>query len=166
MTVDEAQLVRVRRATAGDLAAVAAIERQCFADPWTEQGFASSLALPQARFLLAEEVARSSAPGEPGGAVLVGYVVALVVGDEAEVADLAVAPSARRRGIAGMLLDRFIAEAVESGVARLFLEVREGNAAARRLYESRMFSEVGRRRGYYNGPREDALVLRRDSLPT
>lgn len=156
----------MRAATAGDLAAVAAIEAECFSDPWSADAFASSLALPQACFYLAEEVGGDGPEeGIAGAAKLLGYVVALTVGDEGEVANLAVAPAARRRGLGGVLLDRFVAESERAGVRVLFLEVRESNVAARRLYESRGFAQVGRRRGYYRTPDEDALVLRRDFAP-
>ena len=100
-----------------------------------------------------------------GGASLIGYVLALIAADEAEIADLAVTPAARRRGVGGLLLDRVSRAAADRGVRVLYLEVRESNVAARRLYESRSFLPVGRRRGYYRHPPEDALVLRRDLEP-
>jgi ribosomal-protein-alanine N-acetyltransferase len=157
--------IRIREATGEDLAKVAAIERQCFADPWSADAFASSLALAPIRFFLAEEVGPGGGEALSGAPVLRGYVVALVFGEEGEVANLAVAPAARRQGLGGILLDHFIAESERSGVRILYLEVRESNVAARRLYESRGFGAVGRRRGYYRAPDEDALVLRRDSAP-
>jgi ribosomal-protein-alanine N-acetyltransferase len=92
--------------------------------------------------------------------------VALIAGDEGEIADLAVAPSARRRGVGGALLDRVVRDAAASGVGALYLEVRESNAGAIALYRSRGFGAVGRRRGYYRHPSEDALVLRREIAPT
>ena len=91
--------------------------------------------------------------------------MALLYGEEGEIADLAVAPAARRRGIGGVLLDRVVATAMESGVGALYLEVRESNVAARALYQSRGFDMVGRRRGYYSRPAEDALLLRRSLGP-
>ena len=158
--------VTVRGAVGADLAAVAKIEAVSFSDPWTADAFASALAMPHIRFFVAEEEggARSDGTGA-GDSVLLGYVVALVVADEGEIADLAVAPSARRRGIGGLLLDRVAEEAEGLGIRALYLEVRESNAAARALYESRGYSPVGRRRGYYQSPAEDALLLRRELAP-
>jgi ribosomal-protein-alanine N-acetyltransferase len=156
----------VRPAVGADLAAVAAIESLSFSDPWTADAFASSLELGHIRFFVAEE--REEGRGSDGGRagtgepVLLGYVVALVVADEGEIADLAVAPSARRRGIGGLLLDRVAAESEQMGIRALYLEVRESNVAARALYQARGFAPVGRRRGYYQSPTEDALLLRRD----
>ena len=82
-------------------------------------------------------------------------------GDEGEIANLAVAPSARRHGIGAALLDASLGEARRRGVKQVYLEVRESNAAARALYERRGFSVVGRRKRYYRHPDEDALLLRR-----
>lgn len=93
-----------------------------------------------------------------------GFGLARVVGTEAEILTLAVHPGARRRGQGAQLLDR-LTEAVRArGAERLFLEVAEGNAPARRLYATRGFAEAGRRRGYSrraDGGREDALILER-----
>ncbi|MEP7000966.1 MAG: ribosomal protein S18-alanine N-acetyltransferase [bacterium] len=141
---------------------VVGIERDSFADPWSRQSFESSLELDRIRFMVAVEAGRRS---ETGGETILGYVVALLLFDEAEIADLAVAPSARRRGIGGLLLDRAATEAASAGVRSLYLEVRESNSAARALYESRSFVAVGRRRGYYQHPPEDALLLKRDLGP-
>jgi ribosomal-protein-alanine N-acetyltransferase len=90
----------------------------------------------------------------------------MVAGAEAEVADLAVAPAARRRGIGRALIDRLLSDLEREGVLAVFLEVRESNRAARALYESRAFHGVGRRRGYYRFPLEDALLLKRELGPT
>ena len=157
--------VGVRHAVGTDLEPIAAIERVSFSDPWSVESLASALSLPHGRFFVAED-AEGKRAGRGGAAVLLGYVVALLYGEEGEIADLAVAPAARRLGVGGLLLDRVVAEAMESGVRALYLEVRESNSAARALYESRGFGIVGRRRGYYQRPFEDALVLRRNLSST
>jgi len=149
----------VRRAEAGDLARITEIERASFADPWTTDALATAMDLPHLRFLVAEEDGGSRSR-------VVGYVVALVMGDEGEIADLAVDPSVRRSGVGGLLLDRVESEMVRCGVQAIYLEARESNVAALGLYQSRGFEAVGRRRGYYRQPVEDALVLRRDIAPT
>ena len=158
MTVFPGETLSIRRCVPTDLEQIARIEQASFSDPWSFETFSAALALPHMRFLVAEEAGR----GGGGAPVLVGYVVALVVADEGEIADLAVAPSARRRGIARELLERMSSDVVEVGVRALYLEVRESNSAARALYESLGFEQVGRRRGYYQYPSEDALLLRRD----
>lgn len=162
MTGLAAATLAVRWAERRDLPAVVAIERASFSDPWTADSFAQALVADRMRMLVAEDDAGSGS----GGVALVGYVLALHLGVEGEVADLAVAPGVRRRGVGGLLLDRISRELAREGVRELFLEVRELNVAARGLYESRGFGVVGRRRGYYRHPPEDALVLRRDLGPS
>ena len=92
---------------------------------------------------------------------IAGYVVAWFAADEGEIANLAVREPTRRRGIGAALLDAALVEAGRRGAVNMYLEVRESNEAARALYASRGFEEVGRRRGYYHRPVEDAVVLRR-----
>jgi ribosomal-protein-alanine N-acetyltransferase len=147
--------VTIRAARAADLLRIATIEQESFSDPWTYDALATAMALPHVRFLVAEE---------GGGAAgrLLGYVVALVMGDEGEIADLAVDPVARRHGIGAMLLARMEDDVTRAGVRTLFLEVRESNGAALGLYGARGFQPVGRRRAYYRVPVEDALVLKRE----
>jgi len=89
----------------------------------------------------------------------VGYSVVFQVADEAELANIAVAASARRRGVAHALLGALLDRAGRDDVRSMFLEVRESNAAARALYERFGFTGMTRRRGYYRRPEEDALVL-------
>lgn len=160
--------VVIRPAVAADVVQVATIETACFADPWTEEAFHSSLAMSHFRFLVLEGEGDGEGEGNPaatGAPPLVGYVLAMVLGVEGEIADIAVSPAARGRGLGGLLLDRMMDDLADEGVRTVYLEVRESNLAARRLYESRGFGALGRRRGYYRHPPEDALVLRRDLVP-
>ena len=126
------------------------MERTCYSDPWPSASFAGLPDNPAIHFTIARR---------PEGA-LAGYVIAWFVADEGEVANLAVAPAQRRQGVGGVLLDAVLADATARGTRALFLEVRESNVAARRLYASRKFEEVGRRPRYYRSPEEDALILR------
>jgi ribosomal-protein-alanine acetyltransferase len=141
---------RVRPATRADLAAIAAIEQAAFSDPWSPTSFRSLLDNPAVVFAVADD----------GGAVA-GYSVAWFAADEAELANVAVSAPARGRGVGALLLDAVLAEAARRGARTVYLEVRESNAAARRLYATRHFAEVGRRKRYYRTPVEDALVLAR-----
>jgi len=141
----------LRAARDSDLDAVLAIEHASFGDPWNLRAFADLIDDPRVAFLVAEV----------GGRVR-GYVVAWFVLDEGEIGNLAVASDARRQGLGARLLDGAIAEVRKSDVDTLYLEVRDSNSAARALYASRGFVEVGRRREYYRRPKEDALVLRLD----
>ncbi len=90
---------------------------------------------------------------------LLGYLCRWIVADEMQVLNVAVAPAARRRGIGAALVAEARREARARGCASLTLEVRRGNVAARGLYRSQGFAEVGVRPGYYARD-EDALILR------
>ncbi len=140
----------LRPVHADDLEAIAAIEQVAFSDPWSASAFADLMTYGHARTIVALDAA---------GEVL-GYCVLLHVLDEGEIANIAVAPAFRGRGIAARLLDDALGAAVRMGLRSVFLEVRLSNEAARGLYGSRGFSSVGRRRGYYQDPLEDALILR------
>ena len=162
MSIAASGTIEIRVAQARDLPSIVAIEQASFSDPWTTDAFESALGMHRMSLLVAEDRAEE---GRGSGPTLVGYVVALLLGVEAEIADLAVTPPARRRGIGGLLLDRVVGDLAATGVGAVFLEVRESNSAARALYESRGFAAVGRRRAYYQHPVEDALILKRETGP-
>jgi ribosomal-protein-alanine N-acetyltransferase len=88
-----------------------------------------------------------------------GYVIALAAADECEILNIAVSATSRRTGLGGTLLDSALERAAARGAEQFYLEVRESNEAAKRLYASRGFNELSRRRKYYRDPVEDALVL-------
>lgn len=151
---------RVRAAEPRDVGAVAAIEQASFGDPWSAGSFVGLLDNPGVLFAVAEQ-------GDAvAGYAVAGYVVAWFAADEAEVANVAVAAAVRGRGIGALLVDTALAESARRGAATVYLEVRESNVPARRLYASRGFAEVGRRRRYYRNPVEDALVLARTLAPS
>jgi ribosomal-protein-alanine N-acetyltransferase len=143
--------IAMRRAREADVDRILAIEQASFADPWSRSAFVELLDDPRVAFLIAD-----------AGGTVRGYIVAWFVLDEGEIGNLAVHADARRQGVGALLLDAAIAAVRKSRVESLYLEVRDSNAAARALYASRGFAEVGRRREYYRRPKEDALVLRLD----
>ena len=165
MTTLASRPLHIRRAVRADLGAMLRIEQASFADPWTVDSLATALSLERMRVLVAESGDEGRKGGDAAAEVL-GYVVALLVGPEAEIADLAVSPDARRQGIGRALLAGALAELRAAAVRTVYLEVRESNRTARALYETNGFEAVGRRRGYYRSPVEDALVLRREIGPT
>jgi ribosomal-protein-alanine N-acetyltransferase len=142
----------LRPARAGDIGSIAKIERSCFSDPWSEESFGRLLDVPPAIFLVALF---------PPDDAIAGYIIAFSVGEDAEVLNVAVDPRFRGKGLAGQMLDAVLIQLGGQGVRTAFLEVRESNQAARSLYKSREFREIGRRKNYYRRPVEDALVLRR-----
>ncbi len=144
--------MRIRPAGSGDLAEVVRTEIASFATPWSPHTFLSLLDRETVLFRIAE-----SEDGE-----MLGHGILWWVLDEGELANLAVRPEARGRGIGRRLLDVLLAEAALRGVERVFLEVRESNGVAIELYRERGFDQVGIRRKYYSSPVEDALVLQLD----
>ena len=90
---------------------------------------------------------------------VVAFLIARQVKDEAEVLNVAVARENRRRGEGGALLRSAVVELRKRGVSRVFLEVRESNAAGIAFYGKHSFSKIGRREGYYRDPAEAAIVM-------
>lgn len=130
--------VTLRLLQEADLPVVNLIEHASYSVPWSEETFRGLLRRRDAEVWAAEHA----------GTVL-GYAVFWQVLDQGELGNVAVAPEARRNGLARALVGRVLERAAARGVRELFLEVRPSNAGARRLYESYGFVAVGRRRNYY-----------------
>ncbi len=141
----------LRLARESDVPGISRVENSSFADPWSEADFKSVMSAPQAIFLVAAD----------SDDCIAGYVLVMTVLEEAEVLNIAVDPASRGVSLGGRLLDAGMAEALNRGAHEIFLEVRESNEAALRLYRSRGFEAISRRNKYYRTPVEDALVLRR-----
>ncbi len=138
---------RVVRMTASHIPALAALEKECFADPWSEKGLAEELDNPCARFFVAERMN-----------TVLGYLGTHVVADEMSVTNIAVKEEHRRHGIARALLSEARAFAEKQTLSRITLEVRVSNEAAIRLYESEGFVKDGIRPNFYSHPTEDAAI--------
>lgn len=96
---------------------------------------------------------------------MMGFVLSRMAADEAEILTIGVAPLARRKGIAGLLLSTHLGRLTAAGTRRVFLEVDHENHAALALYASFGFQKVGERKAYYRraeGDSAKALVMRRD----
>ena len=143
--------MEIRKMTAREVPQVAELEKLCFAMPWSEKSVAGELDNPLALWLVAME-----------GDRLAGYVGSQTVMDETDMMNLAVGSEFRRQGVGEALVNALTASLKELGSRCLTLEVRDSNEAARALYGKLGFTEIGRRRGYYRDPREDALILRKE----
>mgnify|MGYP004547620373 FL=1 len=130
---------------------IALLERECFADPWSEQSIASELHNPLSLWLVAQE-----------GQTLLGYVGSQTCQDETDMMNIAVSPASRRQGVARALIEALVSALRQRGSKQLTLEVRASNGPARQLYESLGFLQVGLRKNYYRNPKEDALILRKE----
>lgn len=144
--------VRIVPMTADHLDEAAALERVCFSDPWSRNMLAEELDNALAAFLAALD----------GTGAVVGYAGLQVVLDEGYILNIAVRPDCRRQQIASQLLEVFINFAQGNRLSFLTLEVRASNAPAIALYERWGFAEAGRRRNYYEHPREDAVIMTRE----
>lgn len=129
------------------------LERICFSRPWSRKMLAEELENQCAAFLVAEEAVTGK---------VVGYAGLLVVADEGYITNVAVFPEYRRQGIAAQIIQVFINFAQGNHLAFLTLEVRPSNTAAIALYQGFGFEEMGRRKNYYDLPKEDALILTRE----
>jgi len=141
--------MEVRKMRAGDVQVVAAIEAEAFTSPWSAETFTSLLDRSGLELLVLED--------EREG--VIGYAVLWCILDQGELANVAVTPRVRGRGLGTFLLRRVIDVARARGIETVYLEVRPSNAAAVRLYHAFGFQEVGLRKGYYDQPREDALIM-------
>ena len=139
----------IREAREGDVGPIWAIEQQCFSDPWTIDQFLDVMKFPGYVKLVWEE------EGE-----ICGYIIGMVIYDDAEIFNVAVVPSYRRKGIGDALMDAFENLVKEGYATSCFLEVRIGNTAARTLYEKKGYAEIGVRKRYYPDG-EDALLMKK-----
>ena len=140
--------LRIRPMSLADLPAVLEIEKECFPAPWSERIFRDVLDLDYYHFLTA------ILDGEVAG--YCGYIRSF---ETADIANIAVRGSLRRSGIGEKLLRKLMDDGYRAGVERFSLEVRASNTPAIALYEKLGYRQEGLRRGYYENPREDALIL-------
>ncbi len=142
-----------------DLDEVLALEQASFTQPWTRKMFLGEL---RGNMFAVNVVARAGEGGFGAGlaaGTLVGYIMFWVVFEELHVMNLAVRPEARRRGLGTELVRHALSVGAERGVRTALLEVRASNRAALAMYESLGFAGKGVRRGYYDQPREDAVIM-------
>ena len=130
------------------LDAVAKLEVLCFSMPWSRAMILTEFRNPRAFYLAAED-----------NGALVGYAGMQTVLDEGYVTNVAVSPASRRRGVASQLLEALLAHANTKALSFLTLEVRASNIPAISLYEKYGFQSMGLRPGYYEKPKEDAVIM-------
>ncbi|WP_028575204.1 ribosomal protein S18-alanine N-acetyltransferase [Desulfonatronovibrio hydrogenovorans] len=124
------------------------LERSCFAQPWTREQYEKFLDHQGFKVL-----------GIFRGQNLTAYLSLVMVGDEAEILNLAVSPQSRRKGLGKKLVSEAIQACSLQGIGQIFLEVRPSNGPALGLYTGLGFRVVGRRKAYYPDNHEDALIL-------
>lgn len=127
---------------------IQAIENACFSLPWHRAALEKQMSADNCIFLAAFD----------DGGKVIGYLGLMYVLDEGYISNVAVTPDYRRHGVADALIDALI-ERTKSLLAFLTLEVRESNRAAIYLYTKHGFETVGKRKNYYDRPKEDALLM-------
>ena len=128
------------------------IEIECFSVPWSREALEEELDNPYAHYVVCSD---------PAGNVL-GYIGSRIVLDGADITNVAVRPPYRRQGIAARLVSMMLEQMAAKGVASVLLEVRESNLPAQNCYAQAGFTVVGRRKNYYELPKEDALLMGRE----
>ena len=138
----------LRRAEIRDVRDIRTIDRRSFPAPWTEGWTIAQVTHPNRVHLVAER-----------NFTVLGHGGLIFLGDQAHVATLAVAESARRQGVGSAVMAALVDAATEHGFAEITLEVRESNVGAIALYERHGLSVVSRREGYYGDNGEDAIIM-------
>ncbi len=144
----EIDQVTIQSMTMDDLEEVSQLEKLCFSDPWCKENFREEV---EHRFTIPLVTKIDNK--------IVGYICLWNVDFQLEIANIAVAPEFRRRGIGKIMMERVISEAKEKGCESVILSVRESNLPALKLYGEFGFIEIGRRKHYYRFPVEDAMVM-------
>ena len=140
--------MQIRPMKREDCEQVAVIEAASFSMPWSLRAFTDTVEKQNFRYFVAEEA------GE-----ILGYCGFLYVLDEAEIPNVCVKESARKRGVGRQMMTVLMEEAKKLGMAVLYLEVRESNQPARGLYKSLGFEENGIRKNFYEQPVEKAVLM-------
>lgn len=143
--------LQIRPMCREDIPQVAELDEMCFSVPWSAASLEGELDNELADWLVADL-----------DGTIAGYVGAQTVLDEADLMNLAVHPGQRRKGIARMLLTSLMRCLYDRGARSLTLDARVGNLPAVTLYRSLGFAVAGRRKNYYEKPREDAFIFRRE----
>jgi [ribosomal protein S18]-alanine N-acetyltransferase len=156
----DAATPRIRRATIDDLDAIMELEASTFgSDAWSRETMRAEVGSPHGYYLVAD--AAAGEPGEPQHP-LAGYagLLAPAGSGQADIQTIAVAPAARRRGLARSLVVALLDEARARAAEEVFLEVRADNPNARALYDSLGFEQIAVRPNYYQPDGVDAQIMR------
>lgn len=143
--------INIRFYSDADAPHIAELEKECFADPWSQNAITEAAKYGTV-FLLAEQDGK-----------ILGYLGMKPILDEGYISNVAVTSSARDKGIGSALLEKLTSYAKENGIKTISLEVRPSNAPAIALYEKFGYKQVGRRKNFYSHPTEDGLILTKEA---
>ena len=151
----------IRQAAEKDVAAIAELEKRCFADPWSyDSVYYDVVKNKLALYIVAEQPGGSA---EPAPAVIAGYAGIWNIAGEGHITNVAVAPEYRRKHIGEAMLAVLLRVTEENGVKSHTLEVRKSNGPAISLYKKSGFEIAGERKGYYQDNGEDAFIMWRNT---
>ena len=139
----------IRKMEEKDISSVESIEKRVFSIPWSEKSFLDACMTPENIYLVAET--------EDGS--IAGYCGLWTVLGEGDITNMAVAETYRKCGVGRKLMEAMEQEGRRMDVSIFFLEVRESNEAARHLYDSVGYTNIGTRKRFYERPVEDAIVM-------
>lgn len=148
-------MVNFRNGLEKDIAEIARLEKEAFSDAWSQQSIGDTLQQKQAFVAVAEEAER-----------VIAYCIIYYVLDEAEIARIAVNQTLRRRGIGQGLLNYICQWCKEKQIQRLCLDVRQSNEVAKGFYAQYGFVVDGIRKGFYENPKEDAVLMSKAMFST
>ena len=144
-------MIKISLISENDIAAVAALEKEIFSDAWSEKSVRETYEQNHALIIGAWEEE-----------TFAGYVIFYYVLDEGEIARIAVSPECRRKGVAGRLFTGILKECEKKEITRILLDVRVSNEPAIAFYKKCGFTEDGIRKGFYEQPKEDAVLMSRE----
>lgn len=144
----------IREMTLEDIPQAVVIEKECFSLPWSEKSFQESIVREDTIFLVCEELDFQS-----NLSVITGYIGMYVSFEEADITNVAIHPSCRKKGYGEALVSIAKKKAKEKQVEKIFLEVRVSNVPAIALYQKAGFENLGVRKNFYDHPKEDAYIM-------
>lgn len=140
--------MRIRAMLLSDMDEIRKLECNIFSDAWSENNLKESIVSEMDYCFIVENDYR-----------IMSYIIFRINGDEAELFRIATDEKERNKGFGWKLMDIMMSNLTKRGIKRVFLEVRGKNRAAIRLYEGFGFKKIGARKGYYNDPVEDAIIM-------
>lgn len=138
----------IRSYIESDLEQIAAIEKECFSQPWSTKALKEFTDSAFSKILVFEYNGK-----------VAGYITYTHIFEEIQIANVAVSPQFRRKGVATSLIGKLIEDGAESNSEIITLEVRQSNFSAINLYSNNGFEKVGVRKNYYSYPTEDAILM-------
>jgi ribosomal-protein-alanine N-acetyltransferase len=140
--------MEIRKILEKDVEQVYAIELEAFSSPWSRESILMEVISPRSHYLVMDN------EGE-----IIGYAGLWKIFDEGHITNIAVKKRYRNRGFGLLLMERLMEHAQDNQIDKLTLEVRCGNFQALKLYKKLGFVEAGRRKGFYDRPKEDAIIM-------